>query len=287
MSFNLTINDLENILKNTNGFIAGGFALYCYLNNKIDLSIDLPEDSDIDIFIKLPLNYEQIRKNIELGSIYVPFEYLAIQYVDSILLNKGYKKNCKYDDINKRMKQSNNFSNLDEIEYHKCALSHFIKNITTYHNEEYNKKIQIIIIYDCLIEEFLKTFDINICQIAIYWDYKNNKFNFYHNSIKYLTYYELQLIKKKHMFICNPLYYANLENRILKYINRGFTLINFKGDFIFCHQNITINDINQYIISNYEPKVITWETFNNKNKNYYSNNINELINNMIQGYLPI
>lgn len=47
----------------------------------------------------------------------------------------------------------------------KCALSHFIKNIMTFTKD--NKNIQIITIFDCTIDEFLDTFDLNICKLAI------------------------------------------------------------------------------------------------------------------------
>jgi hypothetical protein len=298
MSFNITNFELAQIIKNTNGFIAGGFALGCFLSNglnklndcsqQINELFDCPIEQDIDIFIKSPYTYEKVRSDINIGvgnstnSNNIPFELLAIQYIDSILKTKNYSKNDLNMDVSIRMNLSWRNKDLEEIEYHKSALSHYIKNITTWKNE-YGRKIQVIILYNCLIVDFIQTFDLSICKIGICWDYVKNKFEYYHKITEYLDANDLYLIKNKKFYICNPLYPSNLEKRIMKYIQRGFTFTKPDGEPIFNNDDIIQSEVNKYIIDNFENKIISWEEFK---ENKYNNKLKNIMQNYLGDYIP-
>jgi hypothetical protein len=258
--FNISYEELKNILKFTNGFIAGGFALSAFLNNNIETTLidnNLPKNQDIDIFITIPYTYEHSYRHpwkyiFELG--YLPFELLAKQYIKNILESKNY-----YEDILNDRKRYNNFhtiknittKDINEIEYKNSALSHFIKNITTYINNDTKRKIQIIILYDCKIEYFLETFDLNICKLAFMYSYSIDNLDFYHNINNYLKNYDLDLIKNKKMYVNISLYTPNLFKRIIKYISRGYDFIDKNN-----YENIivSVNDMknNIYDIDNME-----------------------------------
>jgi hypothetical protein len=275
--FNISYEELINILKFTNGFIAGGFALSAFLNNSIEKTINsnlLPEDQDIDIFIRIPYTYEN---NIncptdiifELG--YLPFELLAKQYIKTILESKNYIEDIltdkRYNDYHKIKNKTS--ININEIEYKNSALTHFIKNITTYINNNTKKKIQIIILYDCKIENFLETFDLNICRLAFLYSYDKNDLDFYHNMNEYLKDYDLDMIINRKMYVYMLLYRPNIFSRIIKYINRGFEFIDKNNhskiittiNEINIDYNESINKIQNYIYENFTYNVISYDKF--------------------------
>jgi len=82
-NFNISYEELVNILKFTNGFIAGCFTLSAFVNGSIKETIHsksellsselsglnetinsniLPKDQDIDIFIRIPYIYKNTEK---------------------------------------------------------------------------------------------------------------------------------------------------------------------------------------------------------------------------------
>jgi hypothetical protein len=265
--FNISYDELKNILHFTNGFIAGGFALSAFLNNNIKtilISKTLPKYQDIDIFIRIPYTYEDNQiynpSNYKFKLGYLPFELLAKKYIINILKSKNYIENIPKKDINEI-----------EIEYKNCALSHFIKNINTFINKDTNRKIQIIFLYDCKIEDFLETFDLNICRLAFMYSYDKDELDFYHNINKYLNNYELNLIRNKEMYIYVSLYTLNLFSRIIKYINRGFKFIdkNNHSNLITSKylmdidddDDISIRKIKNYINDNFSYYVMSYDNF--------------------------
>jgi len=257
--FGYTCDELGDLLYKTNSFIAGGFVLNSFLQE------DLYENSDIDIFIRIPYDYENYivvnnsNQNTKFKSNYYPYEYLAKNlWIDS-LEKKGYtmidNRQIRYSmDIAKYKKIHKSMS---ELEYQNCALKHYIKRIIDFKNDNY--KIQIIMLFDCKIEEYLDLFDLNICKLAIYSN--GYDLDYFHNVNSYLSTDELQLIKNKKMYIHCPLYPVNLEKRILKYISRGFTWIHSRT---FKEINITYNnDIAEYIYEFFEEHIITYEELKN------------------------
>jgi hypothetical protein len=275
--FNISYDELKNILHFTNGFIAGGFALSAFLNNNIKttlISTTLPNNQDIDIFIRIPYTYEHMYKHpwkyiFELG--YLPFELLAKEYIINILKSKNYTEDIT-PGVNDFHKIKNiTTKDINEIEYKNCALSHFIKNIKTFINKDTKRKIQIIFLYDCKIEDFLETFDLNICRLAFMYSYDKDDLVFYHNINKYLNEYELNLIKNKKMYIYMSLYTPNLYSRVIKYINRGFEFIdkNNHSNLITSKYIIDIDDnddvsickIQDYIFNNFTYNVMSYDNF--------------------------
>ena len=275
--FNISYDELKNILHFTNGFIAGGFALSAFLNNNIKttlISTTLPKNQDIDIFIRIPYTYEHSHKHpwkyiFDLG--YLPFELLAKEYIINILKSKNYTEDIT-PGVKDYLKSKNiTTKDINEIEYKNSALSHFIKNITTYINNETKRKIQIIFLYDCKIEDFLETFDLNICRLAFIYSYDKDDLDFYHNMNKYLNDYDLDLIKNRKMYVNISLYTPNLYSRVIKYINRDFEFIDKNN-----HSNIitskyimdmsdddneSIRKIQDYIDDNFTYNVMSYDNF--------------------------
>jgi hypothetical protein len=203
--FGFTESEMGQFLYDTKSFIAGGFALNAFLGER------LYPNSDLDIFVRIPYEFRE-DYNCKFQSGFLPYEELVKFKIQTILTNKGYRQEFGNKDKN-------------EIEYHQCALSHYIKNILNYkmikfcegegegedegEDEDTKIKIQIIILYDCSIADFMNTFDLSICRIVLVGEFGN--VDFYHNHSKYLSIPELSDIKNKIMKVYNPLYPSNLE----------------------------------------------------------------------------
>ncbi len=225
--FGLSYESLEEIIYETKSFIAGSSALTTFL--------DIPpfDGQDLDIFMRIPLTQEDYLDHNRYLSKYYPSEKLAKHFINSILEKAGYVSETISEQCNnycKKTRKSELNLPLDEIEYYNCALSHYIKNIRTYWKKVGSHKIlkiQVITLYQCSIEEFLDTFDLNICRLAIcsMQNIRADDIHFFHQSNNYLDEHELTLIKSRKMYIHNVLYIANLENRLLKYTKRNFDLI--------------------------------------------------------------
>jgi hypothetical protein len=228
--FGYTSEELAELLYSTNSFISGSVPLNMFIQKRLFNGLDL------DIFMRIPFKFseEPSKTSLNLKCFY-PYEKLAKDKFHSSLQSHGYQLVRK----NESNKWDSKNLETNDIEYMKCALSHFIKNILTY--EKDGRKIQIITLFDCTIEEFMETFDLNICRIVILG--KNKELVFYTD---HLTTIELKAIQNKEMYIFNPLYRGNLVNRIKKYINRGFVFINTDETF--------------------SEQVITYEKFIEKNK---------------------
>lgn len=255
-NFNLEIEELKDLLYSTKSFIAGGSVLSTFLNEKLD------DNQDLDIFLPIPYtkeetnNFSKYYEKFKLG--FLPYEELAKNKIASILTSKNYQLQRQ---VPKDFTNENKPTK--DIEYMKCGLTHFIKNIENYENKNINRKIQIITVYDHSIQDILNTFDLNICQIAIL----NNGFNFHFYIGQ--SYENLELIENKKMYILNPLYPANLHKRIKKYLLRGFTWIRPNREVIYNIDNnqITDLDIACYLSINFPiDQIITYEQFIQINK---------------------
>jgi hypothetical protein len=210
--FDFTENELSNLLYQTNSFIAGSAPLNVLVKNNQELK--LYDNIDLDIFLRIPYTKENLYPYQPFKNNYYPYEQLAKEKIINCLKSKGYNY------IESKYKGYLCYNNpTEEIEYMKSAMSNYIKNIISYQKDK--KKIQIITLFDCDMDEFLKTFDLNICQLALISD-GDGTLNLYH---QHLSKIELNEIKNKKMYITNPLYPANLEKRIHKYLKRGFTWI--------------------------------------------------------------
>lgn len=248
--FDFSNDELNGILYKTNGFISGSFALSVYLN------LDIYPDADLDIFVILPFKHDE--KYQYFHSIYLQ---LIIEKYHKFLTEKGYKLKdlCgkKNYDLESMKKPTN------DIPYFTSALSIFIKNITNYISPN-NKKVQIIMLYNWSIEELLDTFDLNINRLAIHS--VGNQLQFYHYTNKYITDNELVDILHKRMYIYNPLYPANLEKRVTKYISRGFQLVNPQSKQLLFDHIPTFLDVSDYLLT-FSNNVITVDEYlTNKNK---------------------
>jgi hypothetical protein len=213
--FDFTQEELSDLLYKINAFISGSVPLNIMSQDEIY------DDIDLDIFLRIPYdrNNEDVYGNInkKFKNWYYPYEELAKEQISTCLKNKGYEiENINHISYGKNI----------DFEYRECALSHFIKNINTYKKD--NKKIQIITLFDCSIDTFMETFDLDICRFVMVGTDKRCM-KFYSNHITY----EAECARDKVMNIYNPLYIKNLKRRIIKYINRGFTLQRKTDDMIF------------------------------------------------------
>lgn len=216
--FSVDINKFAKLLYDTNSFISGGSVLSAFLNE------DINENQDLDIFLRIPYDREKEEKNIpSFKNHYYPYQELAKEKITNFIESQGYILDANYsseEEINNRLKNRSNIK--DELPYLQSELSKYVKNIMNYMNN--GRKIQLITLYDCSIEEFLDTYDLNICRLAICSDI-NNKLYYYHEQNDYISKQELEHIKNKKMYIFNSKFINNISNRVKKYIDRGFKLI--------------------------------------------------------------
>ncbi len=249
--FDFTQDELAKLLYKVNAFIAGSAPLNVFTQQ------ELFDGLDLDIFLRIPYDKEnEYPKNIKFKNHYYPYEELAKEQIIDSLETKGYFQvlQCGYN-YQRENKETK------DIEYMKCALTHFIKNIITF--QKGNKKIQIITLYDCSIEDFMDTFDLNICRMVIMGNFGNELFlNKNHLSLE-----EIMEIKEKKMYIVNPLYPANLEKRIQKYLDRGFTWVHSTTKEELTRYTYNPGEISAYIYNAFDNSVITYEQFiENKKK---------------------
>ncbi len=223
-------NKFPEILNSTGGIILGSVSLYCYINEPFI------ENQDLDIFIRTP--FKQVKEDCEREQNRIILYKVLFDY-----LNTLYYRRLPHLD------------NSNEIEYEKSASYHYIHSINTFKKNE--KKIQIIILYNCTFYEYLETFDFNPCRIILVSDGYNIHLNTLHfNNI------ELDMIKHKVITFYKPLYIPNLSNRIKKYMSRGFMFFCLKDNkFLFNDSEDLDRDINNYIKSNYNYTVISYEQF--------------------------
>ena len=219
--FGMTEEGLGQLLYTTNSFIAGGAPLAVFQKT-------IYPDMDLDIFLRLPIEWssEPWKRSYDTGKgFYYNYEGLAKEKINGFLTTHGYelvKKNdaSRWNKINSQLPHSYlKNTETPDIEYMKSAMSHFIKNINTYQRDD-GRKIQIITLYDCSIEDFTETFDLNICRLVIVAKQNAN----WHMKLmtSHLTKLQLDEIRNKDMYIYKSLYPPNLPRRIHKYIGRGF-----------------------------------------------------------------
>lgn len=226
--FLLDKTEFAKVLYDTNAFLSGGSVLNAFLSENIN------DDQDLDIFIRIPENNSGYIK----GN-YYPYEIFVKEKINNFLHSHNYVLDTNYYPID-----------LDNNPYDKSSISKFIKNVNQYKNG--NLRIQIIILYDCCITNFLQTFDLNICRLVICVD-KEYNFEFYHKINPYLSKEELDHISSKQMYLHMPNNILNLCIRIKKYLCRGFKLmipIKVKKDVL------KVTDINDYtdFVDNFEKK---------------------------------
>lgn len=153
------------IMSFTGGFISGSTALYSYLNKP------LYDNQDLDIFVRTPMTkelydieIENRDRNYESYKNYYPnYGKIIKKYIGNYLESKNYK--YIESDAGQRNQAVCKKKSTNEIEYHFSDLKNYIMSINTFQNE--NKKIQIIVLFDCSIDDFINTFDLNICKLVI------------------------------------------------------------------------------------------------------------------------
>ena len=269
--FDMTEKDLGELLYTTNAFISGSAPLAVFLEEPI-----FP-DMDLDIFLRVPIEQNLNNYSYNTKCSYDNYEILAKQKIHEFLGRHGYDL-CRECD----MKRSpTNFcrsypeKNLETEgnEYQRSALSHFIKKVNTYQHKN-GRKIQLITLYDCTIDTFLETFDLNICRLVILGRaciQKDNSYLLKDNvylelMTNHLTQQELDDIRNKYMYIYKPIYPVNLPRRIHKYIGRGFKWVlakTYKSPI--SELSLNLNCIQEYISKTF-PKITTFEEFMEKKK---------------------
>ncbi len=212
--FGVEYDDLYKVLIDTNSFIAGGAALRTML---MDEDKEPFIDQDLDIFIRLNYSKTEYMKMQEDGD-FTKYQCDKINKIYQEFFKK-YQYKCKYSHNQYRMMVLKTKSS-DVLDYSDDEiLSMYIKNIHVYKNDN-GRQAQLIYIFNHKIEEFLNTFDLNICKIAIV-PYLN-ELQFYHNITNYISDDDLAMIKRKEMYITQISNTGRMANRIMKYIDRGF-----------------------------------------------------------------
>ena len=282
--FDMTEKDLGELLYTTNAFISGSAPLAVFLEEPI-----FP-DMDLDIFLRVPIELNLNNYSYNTKCSYDNYEILAKQKIHRFLGRHGYDLCREYD-----MKRSatniciscisytEKYLETEGIEYQLSALSHFIKKVNTYQHKN-GRKIQLITLYDCTIENFLETFDLNICRLVILGSacvQKDDSYLLKENvstifqltdvylelMTNHLTQQELDDIRNKYMYIYKPIYPVNLPRRIHKYIGRGFKWVlakTYKSPI--SELSLNLNNIQKYISKTF-PKITTFEEFMEKNNN--------------------
>jgi len=279
--FGMTEEGLGQLLYTTNAFIAGSAPLAVFQKRMF-------EDMDLDIFLRIPVEWDKQydkpwKQTYTDKGFYYNYEALAKEKINGFLTIRGYKlvNDNTLDRWKKHYNQSLKKIETDDIEYTQSALSHFIKNITTYQDKE-DRKIQIITLYDCSIETFMKTFDLNICRLVIIgcqgtdWGMEL--------MTDHLVELQLDEIRNKDMYIYNPLYRPNLAKRIQKYIGRGYRWVrprtyeplvecNHRLNYIQTYEPLeeyshSLGNIREYISETFIPEITTFEEFMEAKKSH-------------------
>ena len=124
-----------------NAFIAGSSTLNIFMND------DLYKDNILDIFLRIP--YSITRSKFK--SSYYPYKVFAKEKIRNLLNLNNYEE-----------------ITTPSIDYILITnISHIIKNILTF------EKNQVIIIYDCTIDELHNSLGLNISRLAITTDHNN------------------------------------------------------------------------------------------------------------------
>jgi len=262
--FGMTEEGLGQLLYTTNSFIAGSAPLAVFQKT-------IYPDMDLDIFLRLPIEWssEPWKRSYDTGKgFYYNYEGLAKEKINGFLTTHGYEPvkesdSSRWSKINSKLPHSYlKNTETPDIEYMRSALSHFIKNINTYQRDD-GRKIQIITLYDCSIEDFMETFDLNICRLVIVGKNVGIENADWQMELmtKHLTKLSLEEIRNKDMYIYNPLYRANLARRIHKYIVRGFKWI-MGGTYEPLEEYTkSLDDIKEYISETFIPEITTFEEF--------------------------
>lgn len=250
--FGITEEGLGQLLYTTNSFIAGGAPLSVFKK-------ELFPGMDLDIFLRIPVQfgYEPWKPIYETGKgFYYNYESLAKEKINGFLTSRGNE--LVIENVASRWHKHKKGGETVDIEYMSSALSHFIKNINTYQRKD-GRKIQIITLYDCSIETFMETFDLNICRLVIVGRQGSNWELELMTS--HLTRLQLEEIQSGDMYIYNPLYRANLAKRIHKYIGRGFNWVMPRTHESLEEYSNSLDDIKEYISESYIPEITSFEEF--------------------------
>jgi hypothetical protein len=125
----------------TNAFISGSFALYWYLNQHVG-QVDLPEKSDLDIYV--PITTVASYRHIQ----------ICLNSFDLLLEESGYKRD----------------GNLIHSGYYNSA---YIRDVQTYTHEKTHRSIQIIFVAQpqeyrpIFPTDVTSTFDLDICKFVV------------------------------------------------------------------------------------------------------------------------
>jgi hypothetical protein len=90
--------------------------------------------------------------------------------------------------------------------------------------------------------EFLNAFDLNICKVVLVPKQDSLDLCFLHEHVDTIKRFqhEFELIQKRKMYVSFPAYPPNLEDRLIKYLLRGFTWIKSSTD-----QTVIMDDFDE------------------------------------------
>lgn len=241
-AFGLTADHLATFLRDVNGFIAGGAALYWYLDR------ESPIDQDLDIWIPTKTQHnpaygtigeEGAFKNLSLTTLpdgtpdpaCYAYDKALRERAEEFLMAAGYKWHSRGSGMRHSWESGydrRRFATPD-IPYHtNPALKRIIRTINDYYLTDspirYDpptgvRKIQVIFYYGNA--DPLADFDLNICKIVVRPDPDSP------------THFQFQMpddttaddIYASRMRVVNPSCLENLVRRIRKYYERGFHIV--------------------------------------------------------------
>ena len=156
-------------LLSTNAFLAGGSALYWWMNNNSATPIPIPEGMDIDIWLPLPKMADQAEIN--------RFHKIAHNYFESVFGVAGYVRQSPADhfaEVKKRWTLLTSAKPSNELCYTHSPMCKFISSIHNFLHPVLGRKIQIISVitppeieYYHVPKFITDTFDLDICKFVV------------------------------------------------------------------------------------------------------------------------
>jgi len=226
--FGLSSEMFSELLKVTNGIIAGGIASTAFFGKPLN------NNQDLDVWVPIPfLSYTSSSTAIYNAPLnYSPGAYFNLVHfaINSFLINNQKRptpENLIKMSLDEIIDRYNGVYEKDSVsythEYKESDLSTIIRSIDTYINPWTGRRIQIIYTFNTTVDDIMKSFDFDICQ---FWSDGSNNFqvNSYTTNPATLT----RLCHGHAKILLDPdninsqYQKERLENRVAKYEKRGY-----------------------------------------------------------------
>lgn len=262
--FGLNRNEFTKLFKmvnneqlNNSTFFAGGSVIASYLADKIESSQDLDMYIHVDSYPCIEEhmenylnqhNYEKfIKKNIDETGYYA--NCLTFHSKDK---DKVIKEMCDYNCYTKTYGIEkfliDNIANIiDNIEnYSNVIYKNYYHDIICYRNKKTKKQIQVVLIKTDP-KTLLESFDLSVCRMPLMLD---SECKLYYGE-EMLYDYEIDELHKRVFYLYNGICMANVTERVLKYVNRNFTFVDYitkkpmRNFDVICRTNLRNKQCNE------------------------------------------